>query len=422
MSWRDHIKVHPAADLFPLLKDTDPKALQDLADDIKANGQQVAIAFWQDAEGARWLLDGRNRLDAMELAGAGQLTGFCDNLVRLVWGGATNKDRTESCKHRIHVHGDPYAYVLSANAHRRHLTAEKKVELIAAVLKVKPDQSDRTTAKMVKASPTTVGKVRRELEAAGDVSTVDTRTDSKGRQQPAHKSASVIHKEGDPTTEPAAKEEPIRPPAQTVSPPANPALCFDDWQARDRWLIANIDIGGAIKLQDGTSVTRIAVPEKNHKTPMRRARDALMELTTPYQFMKFDIWYKARRKELLDSLTKLPSVPAGQHVSPAAPDAAPNPSPATVAPPAATAEPTATDRLVARGLTKERATAHLAAATPMEDLASVVASAQEDKAFRGWIERGHALGEDPPPGYQDDAELFLAATLTEKKQVRQAIL
>jgi hypothetical protein len=58
----------------------------------------------------------------------------------------------------------------------------------------------------------------------------------------------------------------------------------------------------------------------------------------------------------------------------------------------------------------------------MEDLASVVASAQEDKAFWKWIEHGHALGEDPPPGYQDDAELFLAATLTEKKQVRQAIL
>ena len=30
--WRDHLKVHPAADLFPLLSETDPAALKDLSD------------------------------------------------------------------------------------------------------------------------------------------------------------------------------------------------------------------------------------------------------------------------------------------------------------------------------------------------------------------------------------------------------
>jgi hypothetical protein len=38
---------------------------------------------------------------------------------------------------------------------------------------------------MTKTSPTFVGKVRAEKEATGDVSTVDTRTDTKGRKQPA---------------------------------------------------------------------------------------------------------------------------------------------------------------------------------------------------------------------------------------------
>src|SRR6516164_8999495 len=46
-------------------------------------------------------------------------------------------------------------------------------------------KSDRQIAETVKASPTTVGTVRAEMEAKGDVSKLDTRRDSKGREQPA---------------------------------------------------------------------------------------------------------------------------------------------------------------------------------------------------------------------------------------------
>src|SRR5215471_11412447 len=59
---------------------------------------------------------------------------------------------------------DPYAYVVSANAHRRHLTREQKRELIEKLLRAQPDKSDRQIAATVKASPTTVGTVRTELE------------------------------------------------------------------------------------------------------------------------------------------------------------------------------------------------------------------------------------------------------------------
>jgi hypothetical protein len=69
----------------------------------------------------------------------------------------------------------------------RHLTAEQKRDLIAKLIKATPEKSNRQIAETVKVSPTTVGTVRAELEATGDVSKLDTRTDSQGREQPARK-------------------------------------------------------------------------------------------------------------------------------------------------------------------------------------------------------------------------------------------
>ena len=53
--------------------------------------------------------------------------------------------------------------------------------------KADPSKSDRQIAETVKASPTTVGTVRAKMEANGDVSNLDTRRDTKGREQPAHR-------------------------------------------------------------------------------------------------------------------------------------------------------------------------------------------------------------------------------------------
>ena len=55
---------------------------------------------------------------------------------------------------------DPVAYVISTNLHRRHLTAEQKRDLIAKLLKAKPDLSDRAIGKMTKADGKTVAKAR----------------------------------------------------------------------------------------------------------------------------------------------------------------------------------------------------------------------------------------------------------------------
>jgi hypothetical protein len=151
-SANQELKFHPLADIFPLMEGAE---LDALVEDIKKNGLQYPIFLYEGK-----ILDGRNRYRACLAAGFEPVV-------------------------RNWIGGDPASFVISRNIRRRHLSAEQKRELIAKLLKAQPEKSDRQIAKAVKASPTFVGKVRAEKEATGDVSTVDTRTDTKGRKQPA---------------------------------------------------------------------------------------------------------------------------------------------------------------------------------------------------------------------------------------------
>jgi hypothetical protein len=163
-SWRDVLPVHPAAELFPPMTRDELIAL---AGDIKQNGLQIPVAL-TEIEGKPFVLDGRNRLDALEYLG-------CDvsNSFDAWWG------------HHLRVE-DPFAFVISVNIQRRHLDAEQRRKLIADVLKAKPEQSNRQIAKQVKADHKTVGKVRKEMESIGDVPQLEKTTgaDGKARKQP----------------------------------------------------------------------------------------------------------------------------------------------------------------------------------------------------------------------------------------------
>jgi hypothetical protein len=191
ISWRDVLKVHPAAELFPLMS---PDELLELGDDIRAHGLHADIALWtasiEDEKAETYLLDGRNRLDAMEAVGLLQIRKGDD------WG-----KLAEGLKHATIIDGkaegiDPYAYVISANIHRRHLTAERKRELIAKLIKQQPQKSSRQIAKMVGSSTTTATKVREDLVEKGDVSKMDASiVDTKGRKQPAKKRRTEIAKD-----------------------------------------------------------------------------------------------------------------------------------------------------------------------------------------------------------------------------------
>src|SRR5262245_31360180 len=108
-NWRDHLPVHPAAELFPLMS---PDEVKELAEDIGKNGLNERVAVWRADPDSPWqLLDGRNRLDAL---GRRPHAGDVKEIDSSV---------------------DPWAYVVSANIKRRHLDAKQKRELIEKLLK-----------------------------------------------------------------------------------------------------------------------------------------------------------------------------------------------------------------------------------------------------------------------------------------------
>ena len=98
--------VHPAAAVFPMMNDAE---LKELAEDIKKQGLIHPVVLNYDES---ILFDGRNRLRACEMAGAD--TGE-DYLVT-----TTLDDLPEE---------QVLSYIVSANIHRRHLTAGQKATL-----------------------------------------------------------------------------------------------------------------------------------------------------------------------------------------------------------------------------------------------------------------------------------------------------
>jgi hypothetical protein len=161
-SWRDIKKIHPAAEIIPAMS---PDEFETLVESIREAGKiLVPIAIYKNE-----ILDGRHRLDAAEKAGLNNMDG-------VAWIAPTQV---------LPMTTDPYAYVLSANLHRRHLSTEGKRNVIAELLKAQPQKNDTQIAEMVKVSPHTVSDVRAEMEGRMQIAHVATHTDTLGRIQPA---------------------------------------------------------------------------------------------------------------------------------------------------------------------------------------------------------------------------------------------
>ena len=177
-SWRDVLPIHPAAELFPLMT---PDELRALGEDMLKNGMSSPVVLWQaDEKTPAVLLDGRNRLDAIELVSGpvevGRWTVSADG--RPNWGLVS---MLSGCW------VDPYIYVISANIRRRHLNVEQRQHLHIELIARAPEKSDRQIGKEIGVDHKTIARARTKGEDVGRIPHVATRTDSKGRQQPAKK-------------------------------------------------------------------------------------------------------------------------------------------------------------------------------------------------------------------------------------------
>jgi hypothetical protein len=195
MSWRDHIKVHPAADLFPMMSESE---LRELGEDIKANGLLASLVLHNGK-----LIDGRNRLDAMELVGLKHIR-LGDRQYRRIYYGEDGGHHSGAVNY-LPDDADPYTFVLSANIHRRHLTAEQKRELIDKVLRAKPEESDASIARQTKTSDKTVAKRRRKLESTSEIPKLEKTVgkDGKKRGRPPKRKAGLAA--------PRSEPEPVTP-------------------------------------------------------------------------------------------------------------------------------------------------------------------------------------------------------------------
>jgi hypothetical protein len=128
MSWRDDFKVHPAADVFPMMDDAD---LAKLAENIKANKLSVPVTFfvpertiggdleYLKANGV--LADGRNRLEALERVGIE----FGPCMVETV---------------HLPDAASQAAFIIGRNVRRRHMTKEQIADALVAIAKLEEDK------------------------------------------------------------------------------------------------------------------------------------------------------------------------------------------------------------------------------------------------------------------------------------------
>jgi hypothetical protein len=119
-AWRSKFRVHPFADLFPMMSDAE---LAETGEDITVNMLKLPIDARRHGDG--WeVIDGRNRLEAMEHAGIDIDPFFHFNEVKL--------NDTEVLAH-----------VISANMRRRHLTPGQVADLAVKIAKLEIETGPR---------------------------------------------------------------------------------------------------------------------------------------------------------------------------------------------------------------------------------------------------------------------------------------
>lgn len=120
------------------------------------------------------------------------------------------------------------AHAIALNLQRRQLTREQTRGLLAELVKAEPERSDRQHATAAGVSPTTVGAVRADLVARGQLSKLDSRIGADGTTRSVPRPAPVLDFPEATTREKVERDElraakmaehrdPIPPPAGTYS-------------------------------------------------------------------------------------------------------------------------------------------------------------------------------------------------------------
>jgi hypothetical protein len=139
-SWRDMLQIHPAAELFPPMS---AEELRELGEDIVANELREPVTLWRESLGApAQLLDGRNRLDAIEAVTplrVGEEGGF--TVIKAEIGGAWHKVS------KYYYGTEPVEYVIGANLLRRHLNESQRA-MVAAKLATFSHGGDRSKSQI----------------------------------------------------------------------------------------------------------------------------------------------------------------------------------------------------------------------------------------------------------------------------------
>ncbi|WP_316234630.1 MT-A70 family methyltransferase [Bradyrhizobium sp. SZCCHNR1020] len=170
------LKAHPIANLFPMLSD---RELEDLAEDIRLNGQVETIKLFQGM-----ILDGRNRYKAATSKGLGIRTEIFDGTLReaLNWVVSKNlKRRHLDESQRAMVAARLATLKLGDNQHSRAPIGAGTADLLAAVAPLPepvPAVSQSEAAEMMTASRRSVQRAAEVLEKGTPelVAAVETRS------------------------------------------------------------------------------------------------------------------------------------------------------------------------------------------------------------------------------------------------------
>jgi hypothetical protein len=188
------VAFHPLADLFPLMEGAEFDAL---VADIKTNALRTKITLYEGK-----ILDGRNRYRAMLAAGHTPSSGHF-------------------YKYKSVAPGDtPLDYVIRANLHRRHLTADQKRDLLVKLVAAQPEKSDRAIAGEAKVDHHQIRRARKKGEATGTIVPVEKHVGADGKARPAKRKTKRPPTEDDFHKEMAAKRDAVVPP----SPPSSPRI------------------------------------------------------------------------------------------------------------------------------------------------------------------------------------------------------